>query len=107
MQPDMDKVELSEAELNPSRALAWYLQTQGLDVVDVPERLSSNLAARIAQTSKQPIEAAEQQMRDLVAAAKQQYHEAGAVYGADLVGFIVWVSQRIPLWPIEPASEAE
>jgi hypothetical protein len=91
---------LSEHELNPSGALAWMLHSVGVDLVDDPERFVDCLADRIAWTSEQPQAAAKHQVGDMVIAARQEYHDAGAVYGYDMTGFVVWVSQRAPVRPL-------
>jgi len=91
---------LSEHELNPSGTLAWMLHSVGVDLVDDPERFIACLADRLAQTSEQPQAAAKHQVGDMVTAARQEYRDAGAVYGDDMTGFVVWVSQRAPVRPL-------
>jgi hypothetical protein len=51
-------------------------------------------AARLVATEQRPIEEAQLLGRQRVTAARQQYRDAGAIYGDTGAGFLLWILER-------------
>ena len=68
-------------------------------MADELEFVIEELAFHLVHDDAQQLAAAERLIRRLITHARQDYRDAGAPYGATVVGFLIWLDRANRLTP--------